>query len=231
MDFRFLTLLLGCVAAMPLAIAAPQVIVSLPPGDAKASALPKEAARWKKDGLVSTILQLQATAQEEPGFSVLLVLDMKDEAALTRWEKSERPKLPATARARGADSCVHAERPNKDFGKALFEVNIYRMKIPAAGYAEYCRDYIAPLMEGQADAGLMPWYTMYIERGPQGESNAVLVKAYRDADTYDQKVEGFKLELRKKLTAEHPTYPKLHAIKGTLRDDVSETLATLIPAK
>jgi hypothetical protein len=230
--FRFLALLIALTCGAPLAACAaetvPQVILSLPPGKATA-ALAEDAARWRKDGLVRNVLQLEAVEQETPGFSTLLVIEMTDEAAAARWEKTERARLPAEARVRRADICVHAERPDKDMEKALFEVNVYRMKTTNARYDEFCHDYIEPLMEGQAEAGLMPWYTMYLERGAAGESNAVLVKAYRDADTYRHKAADFKLKLREKLAAEHPTYPKLHAIKDTLRDNVSETLAIKAP--
>lgn len=207
------------------ASAAPQVILTLPPGKATSAALPADTARWRKDGLVRNVLRLEATGEKEPGFSVLLILDMADEAAAARWEKNERPRLPAEARVRRVDACVHAERPDLNMKQALFEVNVYRLKTTSVRYEEFCSGYIAPLMEGQAEAGLMPWYTMYLERGAAGESNAVLVKAYRDADTYHQKAAKFKLTLREQLTAHHPTYPRLHAIKDTLRDNVSETLA------
>lgn len=223
--FRFLALFLGLSGIALSAHAAPHVIVTLPAGKAPAATLAQDIARWSKDGLVHETLRLDAVAQEEPGFSVLLVLDMADESAATRWEKTERVRLPAGARARHADACVHGERPTKNLDKALYEVNVYRMKVQNSRYGEFCRDYIAPLMAGQAEAGLMLWYTMYLERGATGETNAVLVKAYRDADTYHHEAEGFKLKLREKLTAQHPTYPRLHAIKDTLRDNVSETLA------
>ena len=229
---RALALALACalVVGVPAighaADSPPQVLIMLPTADASSPALAAGIARWRKAGLVRNATQLDATEQKEPGFSSLTLLEMTDEAAWKRWEKSEAPGFPK-ARVRRADVCVHGERPDKNFAKALFEVNVYRIKTTSERYADYCNGYISPLMQGQADAGLMNWYTMYVERGPAGETDAVLVKAYRDAATYEGKVTDFKLELRKRLTAQHPSYPKWHAIKETLRDDVSETLAVV----
>lgn len=210
------------------ASAAPQAIVMLPPG-AKASAeLAADITRWRKDGLVRDAIRLEATPQKEPGFSSLLLLEMTDEAAWDRWQKTEGPRLPADSRVRRADAVVHGERPDRDFANALFEVNVYRIKTTTESYREFCNGYIVPLMEVQADVGLMTWYTMYVERGAGGERNAVLVKAYRDSATY-QRAAPLKLELRAKLTEQHPTYPKWHSTKDTLRDNVSETLAVNEP--
>jgi hypothetical protein len=65
-------------------------------------------------------------------------------------------------------------------------------------------------------------------RLPASEANSVLVKEYRSDAAYAAAA-TFKPRLRARLTAEHPTYPRYHEIKETLRKNVSETVAKVRP--
>lgn len=203
---------------------APQVMVTLPLGTAAPAALTTKIEKWRADGLVSSSMRLdkQAGEQEDAGFSTLLLLQMKDAGALERWQKAAKQDLPANARVRRVDAVVSSGDIAKAGKEALFEVNIYRIKASDERYRQFCNEYIVPLMAGQVDAGFMGSYTMFVEEGTGADRNSILVKAY-DAAKFER-VAPFKLELRERL-AKHPTYPKWHPIKDTLRADVSETLA------
>lgn len=229
-----LVLICGSGLAVPNAVAANdapvQALVMLSPDARTANEFASSIARWRADGLVTGAIWLDATAeQKEPGFSALLVLEMAGEHAWQQWERNEASRLPANSRVRRVDAFVHGERTDYVAQPSLFEVNVYRLETSTERYRDYCHGYIVPLMDGQMDAALMGWYTMYVERGDAGERYAVLVKAYRDPATYERAA-AFKLQLRERLTAEHATYPTWHEIKETLRDNVSETLATWNPA-
>lgn len=209
--------------AAPAASAFPKVLVMLPAQKAAPSDLSAEIESWRADGLTTRSVRLNAAVQEEPGFSVLLLLELSSEQALTRWEKARR--LPQDARIRRIDAVVQSGDIGNVAKDALFEVNVYRINTTDAHYRQFCAEYIAPLMDGQIEKRLMTAYTMYVEQGEEGERHAVLVKAYRDAPTYDKQVPDAKLAVRAQLEADHPTYSKWHSIKDAFRANVSETLA------
>lgn len=202
----------------------PQVVVVAPRG-ASATELDAQIAKWRADSLIGRALRLHAVEQDEPGFSALAILDMKSEEALARWSIAQQ--LPKGWRIRRVDSVVRSGDLDVRAAAALFEVNVYSVKTSSERYREFCQEYIEPLMAGQIDAGLMAAFTMFVEREELGERHAVLVKAYRDAPTYHEKVGDAKLAVRAQLEKQHPTYSKWHSIKGTFRSNVSETLATM----
>ena len=188
--------------------------------------LATKIAKWRADGLISNAMRLDARAeQKEAGFSTLLILQMPSADAWKQWQKAATGDLPANARVRRVDALVRSGDIAGAGSDALFEVNVYRIKTTDERYRQFCDEYIAALMDGQIKANFMTAYTMYVERSAAGDRNAVLVKAYR-ASTFER-VAAFKLDLRKRLAA-HPTYPKWHPIKDTLRDDLTETLAVAV---
>lgn len=224
----------GSVAASPAgaaaardAAAATHAFVTVPPAARSANALAAEVAGWRKAPGVSRVLVLDARAadpgsDETPGFSTLVLLDFVDAAAFARWRATAR--VPSGVTIRQADAIVHGEAANRDPAGATYEVNVYRLTTTFDEYRRFSEGYIVPLMEGQQAHGLLAWYTMYVERAPAGEANSVLVKEYRSDAAYADAA-TFKPKLRAKLTAEHPTYPRYHEIKETLRRNVTETVA------
>ena len=204
----------------------PQVMVMVPAAAPPLRDLPSQLEQWRADGLTVRSIQLDATRQEQPAFSTLLILEMPTESALSRWQELQR--LPKDARIRRVDSATQFGDLSNAAPDALFEVNAYRIKTSDEQYRRFCDEYIEPLMGGQIEQRLMSAYTMYIERDEKGERWSVLVKAYRDARTYEELVPEAKLALRARLEAQHPTYPKWHPIKSQYRDDVSETLAARV---
>ncbi|NJO12534.1 MAG: hypothetical protein HC872_02685 [Gammaproteobacteria bacterium] len=227
--FRILTVAAVLFAACPWPSGAqesvPHAIIMLPPEASASAELAALITHWRADGLIEEAQQLDAAPQDSAGFSSLALLEIAGEQAWQGWQRDAESRLPAGSRVRRADVVVEGELPDHDPARALYEVNVYRIKTTVERYREFCLGYISPLMQGQSDAGLMSAYTMFTERGPDGDRHAVLVKAYRDASTYAG-IAAFKLELRERLTTRHPTYPRWHPIKDTLRDNVSETLAT-----
>jgi hypothetical protein len=228
--------ILGLAASFGTSIAlaaapATHAFVSVPAEPGRAGALAAEIATWRKDTGVSRVLVLDARvpapgSDEAPGFSTLVLLDFADDAAFARWRAAVR--LPAGTTVRQADAVVHGEAPDRDLAAATYEVNVYRLTTTPAEYRRFSEGYIVPLMDGQRDHGLLAWYTMYVERAPAGEANSLLVKEYRGDAAYAAAA-TFKPQLRARLTAEHPTYPRYHEIKETLRKNVSETVAKVRP--
>jgi hypothetical protein len=225
--------LVASFGAAPAVAATPttHAFVTQPAEPWHADALAAEIARWKKDAGVSRVLVLDARvpppgSDEAPGFSTLVLLDFADEAAFARWRATAR--APEGTTVRQADAVVHGEAPDRDLTSATYEVNVYRLTTTSAEYRRFSEGYIVPLMDGQRDHALLAWYTMYVERAPVGEANSVLVKEYRSDATYTAAA-TFKPLLRARLAAEHPTYPRYHEIKETLRKNVSETVAKVRP--
>jgi hypothetical protein len=201
--------------------------VTVPREAQPANALADEIASWRRAPGVARVLVLDARApepgsDETPGFSTLVLLDFSDDGALARWRAAAR--VPPGATVRQADAVVRGEARERDPAQATYEVNVYRLTTTPDEYRRFCEGYIVPLMDGQRDRGLLSWYTMYVERAPAGEANSVLVKEYRNDAAYAEAA-IFKPALRARLTAEHPTYPRYHEIKGTLRQDLTETVA------
>jgi hypothetical protein len=205
----------------------PHAIVTLPVGTGVPAGFADEVRRWTSGPGVMRVTSLAARrpapgATDPVGFDALVIVDFTDEAGSRRWR--ENAKLPPAAVVRTADVIVCGEAPAGDRSAATFEVNYYRTTVGAEEYRRFCEGYIVPLMEGQRMGGLLDGYTMYLERAPAGVARAVLVKQYHDDRAYAAAA-AFKLELRERLTAKHPTYPAYHRIKDTLRVNESETVA------
>jgi hypothetical protein len=206
-------------------------LVTLPAGAGVPSAFDDEVRRWSTSagaGAGAAAVTVLTGRPAEPGtkdpvgFDLLVILDFADEADYRRWRAGA--KLPAGAVERAADVVVRGEAPPTDLGSATFEVNFYRTTVAAEDYRRFCEGYIVPLMEGQRMGGLLDGYVMYLERGPVGTARSVLVKQYHDAAAHRAAAE-FKLDLRERLTAKHPTYPAYHRTKDRLRVNESETVA------
>lgn len=223
----FLSAVLGVIGS-PLARAgspsSPQVMVMLPPKAVAPSDMSRQVQRLRAEGLIGEALRFDATpGQENHGFSLLLLLQATSEDAVSRLEKAEH--WPKDARVRRVDPAFKSGDISKATPQSVFEVNLYRLKAPEQRYKQFVGEYISPLMDAQIAEGLMRSYTMYIERGAEGDRQAVLLKAYLDAPTYEKKMPDAKLAIRKRLESEHPTYPKWHPIKDEVRYDLTHTVA------
>jgi hypothetical protein len=202
----------------------PQVMVMLPPKAAAPSDVSRQIQQLRAEGLIGQAARFDARpGQENHGFSLLLILDATSEDAVARLEKSP---WPADARVRRVDAAFGSGDIGKAAPESVFEVNLYRLKASEQRYRQFVGEYISPLMDAQIAEDLMRSYTMYIERGAEGDRQAVLLKAYRDAETYEKKMPDAKLAIRRRLESEHPTYPKWHPIKDEVRFDLTHTAAT-----
>ena len=202
----------------------PQVMVMLPPKAVAPSDLRRQVQQLRAEGLIGTAMRFDATpGQEKHGFSLLLILQATSEDAVSRLEKAEH--WPKDARVRRVDASFKSGDISKAAPEAVFEVNLYRLKASEQRYKQFVGEYISPLMDAQIAEGLMRSYTMYIERGGEGDRQAVLLKAYLDTPTYETKMPDAKLAIRKRLESEHPTYPKWHPIKDEVRYDLTHTVA------
>jgi hypothetical protein len=216
--------LVGSSLARAGSAASPQVMVMLPPGSVPPPDLSRQLQHLRADGLIGGALRFDATpGQEKHGFSLLLILQATSEETVSQLEKPEH--WPKDARVRRVDPAFKSGDIGKAAPESVFEVNLYRLKASEQRYKQFVGEYISPLMDAQIGDGLMRSYAMYIERGTEGDRQAVLVKAYLDAPTYEKKMPDAKLAIRKRLESEHPTYAKWHPVKDEVRYDLTHTVA------
>jgi hypothetical protein len=223
----FLSAVLGLIGS-PLAgagsMSSPRVMIMLPPKAVAPSDLSRQVQQLRAEGLIGEVLRFDATpGQENHGFSLLLILQATSEDAVSRLEKAEH--WPKDARVRRVDPAFKSGDISTAAPESVFEVNLYRLRASEQRYKQFVGEYISPLMDAQIAEGLMRSYTMYIERGAEGDRQALLLKAYLDAPTYEKKMPDAKLAIRKRLESEHQTYPKWHPIKDEVRYDLTHTVA------
>lgn len=221
-------LLLGAATAF----AAPaNVIVRVPAGTPTPAELAPLLAKWRQSGQVSNALLLTQGRVENPGpdrkasFETLAVLEFASEGAANNWERTAAPALPKGLVVRRADALVHGEVSPRDSNHSIFIVNAYTPTVPRERYNEFAQGYIKPLYEAMRATKHLIRYTMYHERGEQGQVNALTVLEYRDSLALAA-ITAQKLAIREKLTAGVPTYAAFDKIKDTLRLDGHGTVAT-----
>jgi hypothetical protein len=224
-------LLSWCGVAVALAAPA-QVILRVPTGQPLPAGLPARLAEWRQSGEVSEVLLL-TQGRSESGeytakFEAFAVLEFASEAACTKWQRTARATLPAGVTAREADVLVTGGHPPADAGKAVFVVNTYTPTTSRARYQEFAQGYIKPLYEAMTATGNLVRYTMYHERGEQGQVDALTVLTYRDAAALAA-LGTIKPAIREKLTATVPTYAQFDKIKDSLRTDGHGTTGTYTP--
>lgn len=218
--------LIVCSTAPAASSSPPSVMVMLPPSVPAPPELSRQIQRLRAAGLIGEALRFDAVpAQEGHGFSLLLLLQSTSEDAIARLQKPEQ--WPENARVRRIDSAFRSGDVSEAAPQSVFEVNLYRLKGSEQRYKQFVSEYIVPLMAAQIDEGLMRSYVMHIERGAAGDRQAILLKAFIDAPTYQNKMPAAKLAIRTRLASEHPTYSKWHPIKDSVRDDLTHTVARL----
>lgn len=213
-------------AALPAWAQPAHVLVRVPAGAAAPAELNEALSSWRQSGHTSNITRVESTQKEAPGFNTLLMLEFPTEGHFDTWQREEAGKLKAPVQYRRADLLSRNELTPKDSNNSVYKVNIYQPTTSFQEYKAFVDGYITPLMEGQRDKKILIGYWMYVERGASAAApgESVLVLEYRDAVAFERAT-PIKADVRARLTASHPTYPKYHEIKEGLRSDVSETMA------
>jgi len=228
---KILALLLSLTAlASQIAVAQSEPVhaVIIAPAGASDTAITKLLAQ-KATATDPAALRIVATKVEEgPGFGSLTFLEFPSEVAYEQWRTQRGVGLVAPVAVKRLDVLVQHQGVSHNRSASVYKVNAYRSKVAASAYGDFAANYIAPLMEGQVEKGIMLDYAMYIERGAVGEALVWLVVEYRDAAAFAA-ADDIKPKVRSNLTANHAGYAKYDKTKDTLRDNVSETLAKFAP--
>ncbi len=226
---RGLAAALACLLGAAAFAAPAHVLIRVPAGAPVPAELPPLLAQWRQSGQVANVLLLtQGRAEkpgEKPGFEALVVLEFPGEGAFAAWERDAAPALPAGLVVRRADALTHGELTPRDSNRSVFVVNAYTPKVARDRYDEFAQGYLRPLYEAQRQTKNLVRYTMYLERGAVGSSEALAVLEYRDPVAFAQAGE-LKTGIRERLTATVPSYAAFHPIKDTLRVDGGGTFAT-----
>ncbi len=219
-----------CFAITALAVPA-NVLIRVPAGAPMPAELAPLLAKWRQSGQIANALLLTQGRVENPGpdrqtsFESLAMLEFPNENAADRWEREAAPALPPGLIVRRADALVHGEISPRDSNRSIFVVNAYTPTVSRERYNEFAQGYIKPLYEAMRGTKHLLRYTMYHERGEQGQVNALTVLEYRDSVALAA-VTAQKTAIRDKLTATVPTYAAFDKIKDTLRLDGHGTVAT-----
>jgi len=200
------------------------VLVTVPAGATEPQGFAELLSNWRQSGQASNVFRIDSVQADKPGFTTLVMLEFPSEGSYDAWAREEQPKLKAPVVVKRADVFAKGEITPRDSNNSVFKVNVYLPTVSAQEYRAFTEGYITPLMEGQRAVKILVGYTMYLERGPVGEAQSFLVMEYRDAVAFERST-PVKVDVRAKLTATHPTYPKYHETKEKLRKDVSETSA------
>ncbi|MBL8268566.1 hypothetical protein [Steroidobacter sp.] len=199
-------------------------IITVPVGAKAPAGLQAKIAAAREAGTVTNSLWIDSTQAKDAGFASLATLEFPNEGSYAAWTKQNAVTAPVTLKR--AELLTHGDNRPRDSSKSVFKVNHYLLKVDNAKYQDFADGYIAPLMEGQRDAGLLASYAMYSEVGAVGKSQALLIAEYPNQATFDRTT-PIKDALRTTLLKKHPEYAKYDPIKDSLRDSVSETLAGL----
>ena len=219
---------LGC--ALGSAMAAPAgVLIRVPAGTPPPAELAPLLARWRQSGQVAGVLLLaqgkSETAEREPKFAALAVLEFPSGDACDAWETVAAPSLPAGLIVRRADVLTQGGNSAREPHQAVFVVNTYTPTVPPARYNEFVQGYIKPLYAAMRATGNLARFTMYLERGETGRVDALSVLEYRDAAA-GAAMGKLKTGIREQLTATVPSYAEFDKIKDTLRIDGHGTFGT-----
>jgi len=223
--FVFAAALLSQLIA-PADAAPAHVLVILPAGATAPIGFADQLAAWRQSGAVSDATLLEQHQKKDPGFETVALLEFPSEAAYEGWGRAEASKLAAPLVVKRADVLTHGEIP-RDSNKSIFLVTTYQLLVPPQRYNDFVQGYILPNLLDQKAAHLLLRYTMYLERGPAGEAQAVLVREYRDSVAFGRR-EAVEEELVKKLRATNPAWTKWDDTQESLRKLGSRTLASYI---
>lgn len=201
------------------------VIVRLPEGARAPEGIAETFAGWRQSGQVANVLWLDRAQKEDAGFETLIALEFPSEGSYQAWRREGQPKLTAPLEVNRADLLAKGEITPRDSNRSVFKVNMYQPTVSLERYDEFVQGYIKPLMEGQRAEKILVGYWMYVEQGEKGKpGRAILINEYRDTVAFERAT-PVKADVRTRLTASHPTYPRFHQTKDGLRRDLSETMA------
>lgn len=226
---KWVAVVISLLVALPAFAQPAHVLLRVPAGASAPAELDQALASWRQSGHASNITRIDATQQEAPGFSRLIMLEFPSEGHYETWMREDASKLKAPVQFKRADLLARNELTPKDSNNSVYKVNIYQPTTSFQNYKAFVDGYIKPLMEGQRDQKILIGYWMYVERGasPASPGQSVLVLEYRDAVAFERAT-PIKADVRARLTASHPTYPRYHETKEGLRSDVSETMARYV---
>lgn len=227
--------LLLCLSSIWLAaaaLAAPvNVVIRVSAGAPLPAKLTPLLTEWRQTGQVSNVLFLAEGKPEKPDakalFEALAVLEFTDEGSFDTWHKQAEPLLPAGLIVRRADVLTNGELSPRNSKHSIFVVNTYTPTVSAERYSEYAKGYLKPLYESMQATKLLVRFTSYLERGEIGKVDALSVLEYRDSAAFDA-MPALKKEIREKLTATNPTYPKFDKTKDALRIDGGGTFSSYV---
>lgn len=217
--------LVCCLLAISVNAAPAHVLIRAPAGAPAPQGFAESLAAWRHSGRVASALLLQGGTKLEPGFTSLALLEFPNERTYELWNKDEVSKLTAPLTVKRADVLVHWEASRHDSSKSIFLVNTYKLLVSRDRYNDFVQGYILPNLLDQRAKNMLVRYSMYLERGPQSEAQAVLVLEYRDEDSYSRRG-AVRDELVKKLLASDPAWKNWDEVQDGLRKQVSRTLAS-----
>ena len=222
--------LIGFALIAGAALAGPaHVLLRVPAGSAQPLELAPLLAQWRQSGQVADVLLLTQGRSEKPErtakFETFAVLEFSSDSSADLWQQQAARALPAGLIVRRAEALVHGELTPRDSNRAVFVVNTYTPRVPAARYREFVQGYIRPLYEAMRATEHLVRYTMYLERGETGTVDALSVLEYREPAAFTA-ITAMKTGIREKLLATVPSYAQFDKIKDTLRLDGFGTTAT-----
>ena len=222
-----LAALLSSLFALPAVAVPAHVLIVVPTGAAAPAGFADQLSSWRQSGQVSSALLLDEDQKKDPGFASMVLLEFPSEGSYEHWSHEEASKLAAPLAVRRADVLTHGEVYPRDSNKSVFLVNTYKLLVPPERYNEFVQGYILPNLLDQKGAHLLLRYTMYLERGPAGDAQAVLVMEYRDSVAFSRR-DAVRNELVKKLVTADPAWKKWDDSQDSVRQNLSRTLAAYI---
>jgi len=219
--------LLSCLRAAPACAKSAHVLIIVPPGATAPAGFAQQLATWRQSGEVSSALLLDQNQKSDPGFASLALLEFPSEGFYERWNRDEAPKLGAPMLVKRADVLTHDEVYPRDSNKSVFLVNTYKLLVPPQRYDEFVRGYILPNLLDQKAAHLLLRHTLYLERGPSDEAEAVLVMEYRDSVAFSRRDAVRDAPVRK-LLASDQAWKKWDQTQDSIRKGLTRTLAAYI---
>jgi phosphate transport system substrate-binding protein len=222
-----LVALLSSLFALPAVAVPAHALIVVPAGATAPAGFADQLSVWRQSGQVSSALLLDEDQKKDPGFASMVLLEFPSEGSYEHWNQEEASKLAAPLVVRRADVLTHGEVYPRDSNKSVFLVNTYKLLVPPERYNEFVQGYILPNLLDQKGAHLLLRYTMYLERGPAGDAQAVLVMEYRDSVAFSRR-DAVRNELVKKLVATDPAWKKWDDTQDSVRQGLSRTQAAYI---
>lgn len=205
-------------------------VVTEPVGSDRLAAQAGQFEAWRKAGMLTNVKLLHAQpGQKEAGFANLAVVTLGSEKSFKAWQADAASKLGKDTLIRRADLVMKDGTASKTPATAVHVASLYATHVSPAEYKKYTEKYIAPNMNLQRAAGIMPGYSMYIEREPvAGQTRSLLIMEYANEAAYAQR-EPVKASGKQKLSAD-AEWKRINDMKETIRTDISSTASNEVGA-